>query len=141
VSSRQARRARQAAAAKGGTSSGLKPGGLLATIHDVSMATSRAEYAERELLDRRLAEGGRTDSRAAAVGRVLAAIDAAGRHVLVDMDSDGIAAAILDLEETRRLARRVRDEIRMHADEARRLSKPFAYIAADLEKLIGPEAA
>jgi len=98
----------------------------------------KAVSAERELLARQLAESGRVDARAAAIGRVLAAIDAAGRHVLVDMDTDGIAAAILDLEETRRLARRVRDEIRWHVDEARRLSKPFERIAADLEKVVGP---
>lgn len=101
-----------------------------------AMATSKAEYAERQLLDRQLAEQGRVDGRAAKIGRILTELDSRRWHgSLVDADVDAIVAAIVDLEEHRRLARRTRDEIRWMAEEARRMASPAARIADDLERL------
>lgn len=102
-----------------------------------AMATSKAEYAERELLDRKMAEGGRVDQRAAKVGRILAALDQDPRYygTFEEQDVDDVVAAILDLDGHRRLARHARDEIRWLAEEARRMAAPAARIADDLDRL------
>lgn len=104
-----------------------------------ALATHKAEYAERELLDRRLAESGRADHRAAKVGRILAELDKRGWRGQIDDDGqdglEGIVAAIVDVDAHRRLASRTRDEIRWMAEEARRMAAPMARVAGDLERL------
>jgi hypothetical protein len=100
-------------------------------------ATMKADYAERELLERQLAEGGRTDHRAAIVGRILAGLDKQ-RHFRTsydEVDVDDVVAAIVDVEGHRRLARRTRDEIHWLAEEARQMAAPLARVADDLERL------
>lgn len=106
------------------------------------LATGNAERLEREMLNASLAARGREDPRAVKVGQILAELDKRRWYGgFGDDDVDAIVAAIVNLDETKRLARRTRDEIRWMIDETRRFAAPMAQVAKDLEKLAGPEAA
>jgi hypothetical protein len=99
------------------------------------VAKRTAERAEADLLERRLAEGGRADHRAALVGRILAALDRQPGWYRPDVDVDEIVAAIVDVERHRRLARTARSEVEMLVSEVRRVTAPMAYVADELERL------
>lgn len=97
-------------------------------------AERKAEYAERQLTERALAEAGRVDKRAANIGRLLAELDQR-RWYGHEFDVEATVAAIVDLEEHRRLATRTRQEIEYLADTARRIAAPMADIARQLDDL------
>lgn len=103
-------------------------------------AIAKAERLERELLDRRLAEGGRVDQRAATVGRILVALESRPGWYGPELDVDRVIAAIADAEDLERLTRRARDEVRWMADEARRIAELMKGVAAELEKLAPAKA-
>jgi hypothetical protein len=99
-----------------------------------------ADYAKRQLVEREMAEGGRVDKRAAAIGRLLVELDK-HRWYGHDFDVEATVAAILDLEEHRRLATQTRQEIGYLVEEARRMASPLGRIADSLAKLAKePEA-
>ena len=93
-----------------------------------------AEYARRELADRQAAELGRTDHRAAKVGRIVMELERHSWNGRQIPDED-IVAAILDLDEHRQLAKRARDEIGYLVNRARDITAPMALVADQLERL------
>lgn len=108
--------------------------------YQVSRHKSDAEYAQRQLTERQMADGGRVDPRAANIGRVLAELDQ-HRWSGHTFDVDATVAAILDVEEHRTLVRRARQEIEYLAGEARRISSPMADVARQLERLAKADVA
>lgn len=93
-----------------------------------------AEYARRELADRQAQELGRTDRRAVLVGRVILELERR-RWRGGEFPVDEVVEAIVDLDESRRLARRAREEIGWIVDQARRITAPMGLVADELEHL------
>lgn len=104
-------------------------------LYEAARHKATAERLESELTDRRLAEGGRLDQRAALIGQIVAALAAEPGWYHQAFEVDAVVAAITDLDGCRRLAKRTRDEIRWLADEARRFAAPMAHVAEDLDRL------
>jgi hypothetical protein len=93
-----------------------------------------ADYAKRQLAEREFAEGGRTDKRAANIGRLLVELDKR-KWYGHDFDVDATVDAIVDLAEHRRLAAQTRQEIEYLVDQARRTAAPMNRIADELHRL------
>lgn len=112
---------------------------LSARVRDLETDAERhkrdAEWSRRELDERRAAELGRADPRAAMVGRILAALDRQPGWYRPDVDVDDVVAAIADVERHRRLARTARQEVEMLISEARRITAPMTYVVEELERL------
>jgi hypothetical protein len=99
---------------------------------------SDAEWAKRELDEVRASGEGRRDPRSARIGQLISALDAQGSRAWLGLDRtpvEQIVAAIVDVEDHRRLARTARAEIEMLVESARRIAKPMDYVADELAKL------
>lgn len=99
-----------------------------------------AEYAQRQLVERDLAGVGRSNPRAAHLGRLLAELERRGWSGRA-IDVEATADAIIDVVEHRRLVDRARQEIEYLADSARRLASPMEDVARQLAKLAKDPAA